>query len=155
MVAHYMFRREKKLRMKPADCLRVDRQMLGDYLRVSIPIILAAILWGVSNAVQTMILGHMDNSAIAAQSISATLFLLLKVTSVGAASAASVIIGQTIGTGEMDRVKDYTRTLQILFLIIGAVLALLYTIIRFPLLAMYRISPETRTMANALKQAAT
>lgn len=148
VVAHYLFRKEKKLRMKIADCLHVDRQMLRDYLRVSIPIILAAIMWGVSNAVQTMILGHMDNSAIAAQSISATLFLLLKVTSVGASSAASVIIGRTIGGGEMDKLKEYTRTLQALFVMIGAVLALLYTLIRFPLLGLYRISDETRTMAN-------
>jgi len=149
VVARYMFRREKQLQMKGADCLRVDRQMLGDYLRVSAPIIFASILWGVSNAVQTMILGHMDNSAIAAQSISATPFQLLKVTSVGAASAASVIIGRTIGAGDMDRLKDYTRTLQVLFVMIGAALALLYTLIRFPLLALYRVSPETRAMANA------
>ncbi len=149
VVAFYMFRKEKKLQMRPADCLRIDRQMLADYLKVSFPIILAAILWGVSNAVQTMILGHMDKSAIAAQSISATLFLLLKVTSVGASSAASVIVGRTIGKGEMDKLKEYTRTLQFLFLMIGAVLALLYTLIRFPLLSLYQISPETRTMANA------
>ncbi len=149
VVAQYMFRKEKKLQMKPADCFHVDRRMLRDYLRVSIPIILAAILWGVSNAVQTMILGHMDRSAIAAQSISATLFLLLKVTSVGASSAASVIIGRTIGAGKMNRLREYTRTLQILFLMIGASLALLYTLIRFPLLSLYHVSPETRVMANA------
>ena len=149
VVAHYTFRKEKKLQMKPVDCLRIDRQMLGDYFRVSIPIILAAIMWGVSNAVQTMILGHMDKSAIAAQSISATLFLLLKVTSVGAASAASVIIGRTIGSGDMAKLKEYTRTLQVLFLMIGASLSVLYTVIRFPLLTLYHISPETRTMANA------
>lgn len=149
VVARYMFRREEQLQMKPADCLRLDGQMLRDYLRVSAPIIFASILWGVSNAVQTMILGHMDNSAIAAQSISATPFQLLKVTSVGAASAASVIIGRTIGAGDMDRLKDYTRTLQALFVMIGAALALIYTLIRFPLLALYRVSPETRAMANA------
>lgn len=149
VVARYMFRREKKLKMKPADCLRVDREMLRDYLRVSAPIIFASILWGVSNAVQTMILGHMDKSAIAAQSISATLFLLLKVTSVGAASASSVIIGKTVGAGDMPRLREYTRTLQVLFLLIGAALAALYTLIRFPLLALYNIAPETRRMANA------
>ena len=33
--------------------------------------------------------------------------------------------------------------------LIGAALAVLYTLIRFPLLALYQISPETRTMANA------
>ena len=135
--------------MRPADCRSVDRPMLRVSLRVSAPIILASILWGVSNAVQTMILGHMDKSAIAAQSISATLFLLLKVTSIGASSAASVIVGRTIGAGEMDKLREYTKTLQGLFLMIGASLAVLYTLIRFPLLAMYRISPETRTMVNA------
>ncbi|MBQ9008543.1 MAG: polysaccharide biosynthesis C-terminal domain-containing protein, partial [Clostridia bacterium] len=148
LVAHYLFHREKKLRMKPRDCLHLDRQMFADYLRVSLPVIFASILWGVSNAVQTMILGHMDRSAIAAQSISATLFALLKVTSIGAASAASIIIGKTIGAGEMNKVKEYTRTLQILFVMNGVVLALLYTVFRFPLLSLYRISPETRAMAT-------
>ena len=69
VVAVYMFRGEKKLRMKIADCLNLDRQMLMDYLRVSFPIIMASIMWGVSNAVQTMILGHMDNISISTCSL--------------------------------------------------------------------------------------
>ena len=89
IVGVYLFTREKRLNLVPSDFLRLDGTMLGDYIRVSVPIIGAALIWGVGNAVQTMILGHMDKSAIAAQSISNTLFLLLKVTSVGASSAAS------------------------------------------------------------------
>ena len=145
----YLFTREKKLRLQPADFLRLDRTMLGDYLRVSAPIIGAAVIWGVGNAVQTMILGHMDKSAIAAQSISNTLFLLLKVTSVGASSAASVIIGKAVGAGDLDRVKEYTRTLQVLFLGIGLILAGLFAAIGFNLLSVYNISEETRQMARA------
>ena len=145
----YLFTREKKLRLQPADFLRLDRTMLGDYLRVSAPIIGAAVIWGVGNAVQTMILGHMDKSAIAAQSISNTLFLLLKVTSVGASSAASVIIGKAVGAGDLDRVKEYTRTLQVLFLGIGLILAGLFAGIGFNLLSVYNISEETRQMARA------
>lgn len=149
IVAAFLFTREKRLDIRPRDWLRVDRVMLGDYARVSTPILFAAAVWGASNAVQTVILGHMDASAIAAQSISNTLYLLLKVTSVGAASAASVLIGKTIGAGDMDRLKEYTRTLQVLFVGIGLALALLFTAIRFPLLGVYRISDETRRMANA------
>ena len=149
VVALYLFRKEDRLRMRPADFLRLDRAMIPDYIKVFTPILLAAMLWGVSNAVQTMILGHMDNSAIAAQSISATPFLLLKVTSVGAASAASIIIGKAVGAGDMGKVREYTRTLQLLFVGIGATLALLYTAIRFPLLSLYNISGATRTMTNA------
>ncbi len=149
IVAIYLFTRDNGLGIRPADYLRLDRQMLRDYVRVSLPILGGSVVWGVSNALQTVILGHMDKSAIAAQSISSTLFLLLKVTSVGAASAASVIIGKTIGAGDMDRLRQYTRTLQVLFVGIGLTLALLYTAIRFPLLALYNISDETRRMANA------
>ena len=149
IVALFLFTREKRLEIRPRDWLRLDGQMLRDYVKVSAPILLASAVWGVSNAVQTVILGHMDKSAIAAQSISSTLFLLLKVTSVGAASAASVLIGKTIGAGDMDRVKEYTRTLQVLFVGIGLTLAALFTAIRFPLLSLYSISGETRRMANA------
>ncbi len=149
VVFHYMFGRDRKLQMKPAECLHLDRRLLRDYLRISIPILLAAVLWGASNALQTMILGHMDRSAIAAQSISATPFLLLKVTAVGASSAAGIIIGRTIGSGEAGLLKEYTRTLQWIFLMIGALLAGLYTLIRFPLLSLYRIAPQTVFMANA------
>lgn len=149
IVAVFMFTRDNRLGVRPSDYLHIDRTMLGDYIRVSTPILLASAVWGVSNAAQTVILGHMDNSAIAAQSISNTLFLLLKVTAVGASSAASVLIGKTIGAGDMDRLRQYTRTLQALFVGIGLTLALLYTAIRFPLLSLYNISGETRRMANA------
>jgi len=148
-VAVFLFTRDNALGLRPADYLRLDGRMLKDYARVSAPILLASAVWGVSNAVQTMILGHMDRAAIAAQSISSTLFLLLKVTSVGAASAAAVLVGKTIGAGDMDRLRQYTRTLQALFALIGLALALLYTAIRFPLLSLYNISDETRRMAGA------
>ena len=149
IVGFYMFRRERRLQMKPADFLRLDHTMLGDYIRVSTPIIVSAIIWGVGNAVQTMILGHMHSSAIAAQSISNTLFLLLKVTSVGAASAAAILIGKAVGAGDIGKVKEYTRTLQVMFLGIGAVLAGLFALIGFNLLSIYNISDETRAMARA------
>ncbi|MBR2699518.1 MAG: MATE family efflux transporter [Clostridia bacterium] len=149
IVAAFLFTRDDALHIRPADYLRVDRQMLADYVRVCLPIIGGAAIWGISNALQTVILGHMDKGAIAAQSISSTLFLLLKVASVGAASAAAVLIGKTVGAGDMEKVREYTRTLQVLFLGIGATLALLFTAIRFPLLRVYNISAETRRMANA------
>ena len=149
IVGWYLFTRERQLKIRPRDFLRVDRTMLGDYIRVSTSIIIAALIWGGASAVQTMILGHMDKSAIAAQSISNTLFLLLKVTAVGACSAASILIGKTVGAGDMDKVREYTRTLQLIFVGMGLVLAALFAAIAFPLLGVYNISDATRQMAKA------
>ena len=149
IIAHHLFTREKQLDMHPRDYLHIDRTMLRDYIRVGTPVMINGAAWGFSNALQTMILGHLSASAIAAQSISSTVFQLLKVTAVGAASAASILIGQTIGEGRMDKIREYTRTLQVIFVGIGCVLAVLMLLIRLPLLAVYQVSDETRTLANA------
>lgn len=148
IVAVHMFRREKTLDIHLRDYRRIDRAMLRDVLRVGTPVLITSALWGVSNALQTVILGHMSDSAISAQSISSTVFLLLKVTAVGAASAASVMIGRTVGTGDIGKVREYSRTLQAMFLCIGAVLALMMLSLRRPLLRVYRVSDETRALAD-------
>ena len=137
-------------RVKDANMRVLATSWLKDFRKVLMPVLNAGVLWGTANAAQTINLGHMNDSAIAAQSISNTAFLLLKVTSVGAASAASVIIGKTVGEGDRKKLRSYTRTLQVLFLGIGAVLALIMFFLRFPLLHIYgrQILPETRDLAN-------
>lgn len=149
IIAVFLFKKEQRLSMKLSDYLVLDRPMFRDYIKVSTSIIVTSALWGIANSLQTVILGHMDKSAIAAQSISNTLYLLLKVTSVGAASAASIIIGRTVGADDLGKLKEYVKTLQVIFIGIGLSLAVLFTIIRFPLLSVYNISEETRKMANA------
>lgn len=143
--------RDERLGLRLKDLLRVNRSLLRDFIRVAMPVLGAALLWGVANAMQTIILGHMNDSAIAAQSISNTVFLLLKVTAVGAASAASVIIGKTVGENDMPRVREYTRTLQLIFVGIGVALGALMLVIRIPILKIYapKISTQTYQLANA------
>ena len=148
LVALFVFRREKKIRMRPRDYLRPDPALLPDFLRVGAPVFLTSFLWGANNALQTMILGHLEEGAMAAYSISSTIFLLLKAASVGAASAASVIIGKAVGSGDLDRTKRYARTLQLLFAAIGVVLGLSLFALRSPLLTVYRVSENTRNLAG-------
>ena len=148
--AWYVFVRDRRVSMQPSDFLSADREMACDFFRVASPVILTQTLWGLANALQTVILGHMSAVAIAAQSISSNVFLLLKVASVGASSAAAILIGKAIGEGkDLSVLKEYTRTLQILFVAIGLVLGAALMIIRVPLLRVYNISDETRALANA------
>ncbi len=143
--------RDQKLALRLRHLLSRNANILRDFIGVAIPTLGGALIWGIVNALQTVILGHMNDSAIAAQSISNTVFLLLKVTAVGASSAASVLIGKTVGEGDMPRLKEYTRTLQVIFVGIGVVLGLLMLLIRIPLLWFYgsEISRETYELANA------
>ena len=67
---------------------------------------------------------------------------------VGAASAASVTMGKTIGSGDLDLAKLYSKKLQKLFVVMGLTCGVLLFFIRIPVLSLYQLSPETRNMAN-------
>lgn len=142
--------RDRKLGMRLKDLLGWNAQLARDFGRVAMTTLTAALLWGVAIAMQTVILGHMDDSTIAAQSISNTVFLLLKVAATGASSAAAVIIGKTVGEGDMNKLRLYARTLQLLFIGVGIVLATIMFVVRIPLLSVYsaEITPETYRLAN-------
>lgn len=148
IVAIYALGKDTLLNIRPKHLLKLDTTLAKDYFRVSFPLITTSFLWGCNTALQTVILGHMSSNAIAAHSISSTIFLFLKVTSVGAASASAVIIGKAVGSGDMPKLKEYVRTLQVLFICIGVTLGTILFIIRIPLLSLYTLAPETRELAN-------
>lgn len=149
IVIVYILVIDRKLRWRPVDLFRPDWVLVRDYLKLSRPFVLTSLLFGVAVALQTAILGHMDNeSAIAANAVASTLYQMLKVASIGAASAASILIGTAIGSGEMDRIKSYARTLQLMFLGIGFCTSALLFALRIPVLSLYDLSPETYKLAS-------
>ena len=144
----YMIRKEKYLRMKLSDFLQRDWQLLKDYLKIMLPLLMLCALWGINTAMQTVVLGHMNSAAIAANSAASNLYLLVKSAAVGAASAASVLIGKMIGMGDGEQVKRYARKLQMLFVLLGIAGGIFLYFIRIPVLSLYNLSPEARQLAN-------
>ena len=145
----YVIKKDEKLRLRLKDYLSTDKVLVWDYIKIVVPILIVQGLWGVNTALQTVILGHMTAAAIAANSAAATLFLVVKSATVGASSTASVLIGKTIGTGDMGLVKRYAKKLQCLFVLIGMVSGIFLFFIRIPVLGLYDLQPETKEMANA------
>lgn len=144
----FIIKKEKQLHLSVRSYLQHDRVLSGDYFRVTAPMLVVQGLWGVNTALQTVILGHMTAAAIAANSVASTIFMMVKSMAVGAASTASIIIGNTIGTGDIGLVKKYSGKLQRIFVVIGLVSGLLLFFIRVPILQLYDLSASTKEMAN-------
>lgn len=122
--------------------------LFKDYLKVLLPLFTMALVWGVSTALQTVILGNMSSTALSANAVSSNLFLLVKAAVTGSALAGGVMIGKAIGEGNYEVVKDTSKRLQIVFLITAFAGALILYLIRIPVLKYYNLSPETKDMAN-------
>lgn len=140
---------ESNIKWNKVDLIKPDFSMFKKYLLACIPFVITDGLFGVSTALQTVILGHMSKSAIAANSVSTTLYQVLKVAAIGSASAASVIIGKTIGEGKsLDKIKEYSKTLQIIFICIGVATGIVLFFVRIPIVSMYNISDEAKNLAD-------
>ena len=145
----YVLRKEPNLKMRISDYFRTDRLLRRDYFKTTVPMLIVQGLWGLNTAMQTVILGHMTARAIAANSAASNLFLMVKSMAVGASSAASVLIGKTIGEGDLNKVHLYARRLQKMFVVIGIVSGVFLYFLRIPVLSFYDLAPETREMANS------
>lgn len=157
IVLVYILCLDKKLSWKLRDFFRMDKLLVKDYLRLVRPFLVTSLLFGGAVMLQTVILGHLEEagaggSTIAANSIASTLYQMLKVAIVGASSAAAVLIGKAIGSGRMDVIKSYARTLQLMFVGIGICTSTLLFLLRVPIVNLYAaispdLSPETCQMA--------
>ena len=149
IVAVYVFFVDKKLRLKVVDLFSFEKKLLHDYAKTAFPIILVGAMFGVNTALQSVILGHMSDNAIAANSMASTLYQTLKVAAVGASSATAVIVGKTIGMGDMKKLTEYVKTLQVMFVCIGVAISTTMFFVRTPILSLYDLSPETYRLADS------
>lgn len=147
LILTYILLIDKKLAMKLKDLLTFDTSYLKDYLRVSTPVIISGFLWGIAQGAQTAVLGHINARVIAANSIAVTVSQVFAVTGAACANVASVMTGKTIGEGKFDKIRAYTKTMQGIFVIVGILLGLSIFIFRGPIVNIYRISAETRSLA--------
>lgn len=146
----YLKFREEKLHVRLGDFLKLDRGMVRDYYKISLPMILLSSLWGVNTALQTAVLGHLSSAAIAANSMASNLYLLVKTMAVGEAAATAVLIGNAIGEGKTEKeLKTYAKTFQILFVIVGISCGIILFLISEPVLSLYSFSDEARSLARS------
>ena len=153
IIVVYVWKIDTKVRLFDVNLIRiifapVNRKIWMAFLKVAFPIMCSGMIWAISVPMQTAILGHLSADAIAANSVSSTFFQYLKVIVIAISSASAVVIGKDIGEGDIERVKSDGRTLSVIDLLIGVVLASLLFVLRGPLLSMYKLTDTAAVLAD-------
>lgn len=150
IVVIYITKFDKKLNLFSRGLLTPNKELRKDYTKVYIPIFCAQVLWGISVPMQSAILGHLSDDAIAANSVATTFYQYLKVIVLAMSSTSAVMIGNAIGRGDIKRVKSDARTMAVLDVCIGLVLGFALFVLRTPLLSMYSLTDSAMVMAEHL-----
>ncbi len=137
IVIWFLKYRENMLNLNLRKLLHIDTSYVHDYMKVSLPVLINQALWGVAQMVQTGILGHLGGDVTAANAISVQVYQVLSVVCYGAASAAGIVVGRTIGEDNEKKLHPLVTTLQVLFLSIGLCSGLAIFLLRGPILAAF------------------
>lgn len=146
--AWYVFFADRKLRFGLRDLFRTDSQLLKDFLRYGLPIIGGQIVWSVNMLMNTRILGAYSAGVIAAASITGMLHNLIYVWVNGLASSVGIITGKTVGAGKYELMKEYARTVQMIFLMVGIISGGLVFLFRDGFIGLYDASSEAQEFSR-------
>jgi len=150
-VTVYVFLIDKKLQMRLREIFAPAGKLVGHYLRYGLPVIAGDLVWAVNLMCQGAIVGHFTADVITAVSVTNTMQNLVYVWLNGLWGGVSIVIGKTIGAGKREKVKEYARTVQLMFLGVGIVSGCLVFFGKELFLLMYRgISVEATATARLL-----
>lgn len=149
VMAVYAVRFDRRLGLRLRDMLDWDGALARDFLRYGLPIIGGQMVWSMNLMASSAILGRFDESVITAASIANTMNTLAYVTQNGMATAVSIITGKTVGAGKTELMKEYARTVQLLFIGLGLISCGLINLIRGPFIQLFGgITPEAASYAR-------
>lgn len=149
IVIFYYFKVDKKLQYKFKELFVYDRGLVRDYIKVGTPVVLSNAMWGTAMGIQASILGHLGGATIAANAIASNIFGIISVASYGCSGASSVVIGNAIGSGEsMDKIKQYVRSMQVIFLAIGLLSGAALFLCRDAIISLFAVAGETLVLAR-------
>ncbi|MEA4912768.1 MAG: MATE family efflux transporter [Oscillospiraceae bacterium] len=145
-----LFARSDELPLKPEILRRFDRALYRDYVRVMKPILGHELIWSFGTSASQIVMGQISTGAVAAYNIVYTLNQLMCAVLTGYSGAAQILIGNTIGAGDIPRAKREARSLLLVATGIGIAGMALVLLLGTPFIRLFSITDETRAYAQRL-----
>ncbi len=101
------------------DLLARDRLLAKDYIKCGMPLAGAAMFWGVGFTSYTAIMGHLGTDAAAANSVAAVVRDLMCCLCDGISAAGGIIVGNELGSGDLEKGKLYGGRIAKLSVYVG------------------------------------
>ena len=125
-------------------------ELRRDYIRYSIPVLISDTLLGLSLALTGVIIGHVGSELSAANAIVNSLVQVFSVLNMGMAGASAVVIGNTIGEGDIPRAKREGNTYVLLSFLMGLLIIIPFLLLERPYMTLYNVTDFTRAIAHSI-----
>lgn len=113
--------RSKDIKLNPGYMFLNNKLLFQDFVRLSLPALLNDVSWGVAFSTYSVILGHLGNDVVAANSFVVVVRNFGTVLCFGVASAGGILLGNVIGEKRMEDAEHYAKLIMRLTVITGLI----------------------------------
>ena len=105
-VVGYLLVIDKKVGFRVRHIFMQTRTLIREYFRVCIPVLVSDAIYAIGNNSITMVIGHLGEAFVAANSITAVTQQLSTVVIQGVCQSGAIITGQTLGKGKKEKAEE-------------------------------------------------
>lgn len=147
------FLKNKKFRYRLRDLFMPCGDLVLDFLRISVPVMLSDCLLGLGDNVLAIIMGQIGSGFVSANSITTILQRISTIFISGLSFSGCFLTGQILGEGRTEDARRQGYTYLILGAVVGACAAVIIQIVSGPVINVYNITDETKAIARELMNA--
>lgn len=147
------FFRDKTIHYRPEDFFLPCGDLLPEFTRICIPVMLSDTLLGLGDNVLAIVMGQIGTNFVTANSITNVIQRVSTIFITGLAFSSCFLTGQVLGERRVEDAQRQGYTYAILGLVIGILASVIILFIAAPVINAYNISAETREIAFELMDA--
>ncbi len=153
MILGYLFFKDKNIQFRLRDLFMKTGSLLGEYIRISIPVLVSDAILAIGNNSVAMVIGHLGAAFVAANAITSVTQQLSTVVIQGVSQAGAIVTGQTLGLGDKKKTMQQGWMFLGLGFALGALSAIFIMAVSKPIISTYNVSEETVNIAGQLMAA--
>ena len=153
VICGYLFFKDEVIRFRPKDLFMKTGDLLKEYIRISIPVLISDGILALGNNSVAMVIGRIGGDFVAANAVTTVTQQLSSVLTQGFSQAGAIITGQTLGEGRRETAQDQGYAFLGVGFLLGLFSAAVILAISSPVIDSYHLNENAQEIAHQLMDA--
>ena len=153
VICGYLFFKDEVIGFRIKDLFIRTRDLLKEYIRISIPVLISDGILALGNNSVAMVIGRIGGEFVAANAVTAVVQQLSSVLTQGFSQAGAIIIGKTLGESTREKAQEQGYAFFGVGFLLGLFSAAVIMGISGPIIRSYHLSENTAAIAAQLMEA--
>lgn len=153
VICGYLFLKDEVIGFRIKDLFIRTRDLLKEYIRISIPVLISDGILALGNNSVAMVIGRIGGEFVAANAVTAVVQQLSSVLTQGFSQAGAIIIGKTLGESTREKAQEQGYAFLGVGFLLGLFSAAVIMGISGPVIRSYHLSENTAAIAAQLMEA--